>query len=808
MWAVFDEACRRDGAEREAFVEESLSQDTELLSEVRKLLKHAGTTKGGFLAGAGPVTVKAGWPGETSDPLVGRRFGPYEIQKRLASGGMGSVYLAVRQEDYRQRVAIKVIKRGMDTDDILRRFRSERQVLAGLSHPNIARLLDGGTIDDRPYFVMEYIDGVPIDQYCAANLLNTVGRLRLFLTVCEAVHHAHQNLVVHRDLKPANILVEKAGAPKLVDFGIAKLLSLDPETTLKTTEPGQQPGTLLYASPEQLRGDQAPNTTSDVYALGVVLYELLAGRHPYETLGRSGLEIARMVCEDQPIPLRRRRSDLPRDLEVICQRCLAKSPEDRFPSAAALAEEIGRFLNGEPILSRPVGAVERLVKWARRRPLTASLVAGGATAGGLVIVVILGLLQAAQRERARADVRTRQVVEVIEQVLALPDDEDLRYLPQVTRMQRTALGKAQAQLTGLLAEDKNDPNFRRLQGQLLRSFGSLDYYAGKDDEAARAFAEAEGIQRSLLQEFGSEPEYLRNLVDTLHAHSLLLRFRGRTLEAAPLTETAAAKAEEAVSLCRRLADNFPEEASFVRKLASLYHHQANLEMDQASLQKKVLTNEQSRPQKSGQGADESIRGKNDAQAAKIQLRWDRAQDYLSKGRSILRALAQRDPQPAIWRDLGSNLHSAGYALAQSEAGRQRGFQEIEAYFGEAQDVLEKCKARTDCLHELARLHDSRGRALRDFGRTKEAEEAFALAIQCQGTLKGFSEPKYRRELARHYQNLGDLLRKQDSRQRDAVQAYREALKIEEELAREFPWRPNYEKESQALRDRIAKLAPS
>src|SRR5207253_391487 len=210
----------------------------------------------------------------SKDALAGSRIGPYKIIREIGRGGMGTVYLAARADDFEKRVAIKLIKRGMDTDEILSRFRNERQILANLDHPNIARLLDGGTTTDGlPYFVMEYIEGQTIDEYCEARKLATAERLQLFRMVCGAVHYAHQNLVVHRDLKPSNILVTPEGVPKLLDFGIAKILS--PTGGLETTLIHAL--TPEYASPEQLRG-QAVSTASDVYSLGVVLYQLLTGQ--------------------------------------------------------------------------------------------------------------------------------------------------------------------------------------------------------------------------------------------------------------------------------------------------------------------------------------------------------------------------------------------------------------------------------------------------------------------------------------------------------------------------------------------------
>ena len=241
---------------------------------------------------------------ESSVPphFLGRRIGAYRLISELGRGGMGAVFLASRDDaEFKKSVAIKLIKRGMDTDFILKRFRNERQILATLDHPFIARLLDGGTTDDElPYFVMEYIEGTPIHKFCDENRLTIRERLQLFQKVCSAVNYAHQNLIIHRDLKPGNILVTKDVSPKLLDFGIAKILN--PELAADTLAPtltGMRLMTPEYASPEQIRGEKL-SPASDIYALGVLLYEILTGKRPYRFSSRAPHDIARVVCEEPP----------------------------------------------------------------------------------------------------------------------------------------------------------------------------------------------------------------------------------------------------------------------------------------------------------------------------------------------------------------------------------------------------------------------------------------------------------------------------------------------------------------------------
>src|SRR6201990_1766645 len=297
---LFHQAVELSTEERGAFLDERCRGDAALRDAVEGLLR--ADAEGPTLLDPSPLAfVREGFADEETGAPP-RRIGPYRILRELGSGGMGTVYEAARDdENFPQRVAVKLIRRGLDSDpDILRRFHNERQILATLSHPNIARLFDGGTTEDgRPYFAMEYVEGSPVDAYCESAGLDTAARLRLFRTVCAAVSYAHRNLVVYRDLKPSNIVVTADGTVKLLDFGIAKLLTPDddPAATQTLTQHGAM--TPAYASPEQVKGLRI-TTASDVYSLGVVLYELLTGRRPYDFEGRCADEMARVVCEAEP----------------------------------------------------------------------------------------------------------------------------------------------------------------------------------------------------------------------------------------------------------------------------------------------------------------------------------------------------------------------------------------------------------------------------------------------------------------------------------------------------------------------------
>src|SRR6266550_1063411 len=299
--AVFQAVVDLVPEERGKYLSDVCGDDPSLRSDIETLLRQhesAGDMLEAPLYGDTELNLISSLMDDDVDPMIGRRLGAYRIEREIGRGGMGAVYEAVRVDlEFNKRVAIKLVKRGMDTDFILRRFRKERQILAALDHPHIALLLDGGTTDDGlPYFVMEFIEGQPLYSYCDAHQLNIVERLKLFRAICDAVHYAHQKQVVHRDIKPSNVLVTSEGAPKLLDFGIAKLLNPDlaGDITHDPTATAMRLMTPEYASPEQVQGDPTTPGT-DVYSLGVLLYELLTGHRPYRLRNLMRSAIAQTI---------------------------------------------------------------------------------------------------------------------------------------------------------------------------------------------------------------------------------------------------------------------------------------------------------------------------------------------------------------------------------------------------------------------------------------------------------------------------------------------------------------------------------
>ena len=392
---IFQAVLDCDPGRRAAFLDDACAGDAELRAEVDSLLAAHHDT--GFKTSVAMEEALGALEFRSDELGAGRRIGPYKVVRMIGRGGMGSVYAAARDDDAFQKVvAIKVIRRGLDTDDIIRRFRAERQILATLDHPNITRLLDGGTTDDGlPYFVMELIEGEPIDRYCDGHKLAITERLKLFQSVCEAVRYAHQNLVVHRDIKPGNVLVTREGVPRLLDFGIAKLLAADPEASHTRTNASAL--TPEFASPEQLRGDPV-TTATDVYSLGVLLHVLLTGSRPDRESGPGSAPPAKPSSR-APETSRRR---IAGDLDNIVLMALHDDPKRRYASAEQLSDDIRRHLTKVPVIARPDTRGYRTARFIQRnKGLVAAAVAVllTLTAG---VAATLWQARVARRERDAA----------------------------------------------------------------------------------------------------------------------------------------------------------------------------------------------------------------------------------------------------------------------------------------------------------------------------------------------------------------------------------------------------------------------
>jgi serine/threonine protein kinase len=538
---LFAETLERSPAEREAFLAAACEGDPELRRVVEKLLDADAQSHTTFLERSAGELL--GLVPNRDEPA---RLGPYRLLGRLGGGGMGDVFRARREDEhYQQEVAVKILRSGLQETEALHRFLIERQILARLEHPNIARLYDGGSTEDgRPYLVMELVDGLPVDEYCDRHQLTVDQRLDLFQRICGAVQYAHQNLLVHRDLKPGNILVTAAGEPKLLDFGIAKRLERGPATQPDLTQTGSRIMTPSYASPEQVKGEPI-TTASDVYSLGVLLYGLLAGRGPYRNgTGRLPHEIERAICEQQPErpsvalfrpggpsaeEIARARCSRPQalrrrlqgDLDNIVLMALRKEPERRYGSAAQLSRDLENHLQSLPVVARADTLPYRARKFLRRHR------AGVAAAGVMVLLAVLfmaGLIvqgRRVARERDKARYALGFLVDTFkeadpyhtkgerlsaDEILARGAERvsrDLSGQPDVQAALMDAIGEVEL---GLGRYDRAEPLLRRGFALRRATFGtrSLEVadsleHLGRLQQDRAAFADSETLLRQALE---------------------------------------------------------------------------------------------------------------------------------------------------------------------------------------------------------------------------------------------------------------------------------------------------------------------
>ncbi len=469
---VFNEAVELSSAQRQDFLKRKFNGDKEMRREVEKMLDFADeeTSSDALEKNAFEIFTNG------DHTKIPEQIGSYKIIREIGRGGMGAVYEAVREtENFTQRAALKIIKRGMDTDAIVSRFRHEQKILASLEHSNIARFLDGGMTDDGlPFYVMEFVEGEFIDDYCKEKNLSVKEKLELFREVCAAVQYAHQNLVIHRDLKPRNILVTKDGTPKLLDFGIGKILTSDTEETGTATQFGMM--TPAYASPEQIRGLRI-GTTSDIYSLGVILFELLTGEKPYKINSKSQMEIERAILETEPtkpstisnFKFQISNSDnrksqianrklLKGDVDNIILKALRKNPLERYSSVQEFSEDIRRHLVGLPVSARPLTIGYRASKFFERNKV--GVIAGVFVFIALFTGIIVALWQAqiAGRKEARAENRFNQVRELANNVIFKYHDA-IAALPGATAAREMLVSDALKYLDNLSNETEGNPNY-------------------------------------------------------------------------------------------------------------------------------------------------------------------------------------------------------------------------------------------------------------------------------------------------------------------------------------------------------------
>jgi eukaryotic-like serine/threonine-protein kinase len=514
---LFDRALQLPPAERAAFIAEAAGADHDLAAEVAGLLASVTTSEAavGESVADFAAPLLADLAADDAAESIGE-IGPWRVLGQLGRGGMGAVYLAERSDGaYERNVAIKVVKLGMDTVELLRRFADERRILASLDHPNIARFIDAGsTTDGRPYLVLEHVEGERIDRWCDGRTLPVADRVRLFRLVCEAVHQAHSRLVVHRDIKPTNVLVTAAGVPKLLDFGIAKLLLADDATATST---GWRMLTPEYAAPEQIAGN-AVTTATDVYALGRLLSELLTGARPGEQpADRAAVAAARGTTPD------RLRAAVRGDLDTIIRRATAPDPERRYSSALQLAEDLERWATGMPVAARPDSAAYRGGKFVRRHRI-------GVSAAAIALLALAGFssaMTASQRATAVALTRAEDERDTAEQTATLLEGLFAAGDPTAPRPERLDTFRVAALLDRGAVRVRADLADRpAVQARLLRAIGDAYRGLGLIEPADTMLRAAVTAQRTT-----DDP---LNLAQALTSLGRLELNRGRAADAEPL----------------------------------------------------------------------------------------------------------------------------------------------------------------------------------------------------------------------------------------------------------------------------------
>jgi eukaryotic-like serine/threonine-protein kinase len=633
---IFDEALDRPAGERASWVERACAGDAALLAAVRGLLASAAEAARVLGESAAPLADRmlgsaddsvhdgvhaarvsdaadAAAHGNASAVQPGGRIGPYRVIREIGRGGMGAVYSAERADgEFEKRVALKLVKRGMDTDEILRRFQHERRILASLEHPHIARLYDGGVSGDgRPYLVMELVDGLPVTEWCDAQRLDVTARLELFRTVCEAVQHAHQNLVVHRDIKPSNVLVAADGTPRLLDFGIAKLLDDDDASAGPLTRTGIRLVTPGYAAPEQLRGE-AITTATDVYGLGALLYELLTGRRhggwrrmhdgaaaepepvaPSAAVTTPPAADASEIAAARGTTPQRLRRRLRGDLDTIVATALEPRLEARYASVSQLMDDVARHLGGLPIRARPAGRWYRARKFARRNrvPLASAAVVALSLVGGAAAATVQAHRAArerdvAQHERGRAEQVTAFLVDLFDTAdpTAVAGGGDTLRVRAVLdrgaeRVRRELDGRPaiQGELLATLGRIYTNLGVYDAAEELLHDALALSPAAGHDAHAARLallgdvakergdYPTADSLYDRAIAVLGDA----RPAADSLYAgllgeRGLVLGYLGRYDEALALHERALRHAERAGPGADRLRSRIVNNLAIVR----------------------------------------------------------------------------------------------------------------------------------------------------------------------------------------------------------------------------------------------------
>jgi tetratricopeptide (TPR) repeat protein len=715
--------------ERDAYIASACGGDTALRARVTALMASA-EGDGGMLDATDAVSAGAEVPEAPS--RAGERVGAYELLAEIGRGGMGTVHLARRADDeFEKSVAVKLMRPGFASDLDLKRFRSERQIAAVLDHPNIARLLDGGTTaDGAPYFVMEHVEGLPLLEFCRQRRLSVREGLILFRQICAAVQYAHQHLVVHCDLKPGNILVTAEGEPKLLDFGIAKLLTGGGGTAF--SEPTATLDRLLtpeYASPEQVRG-RPVTTASDVYSLGVVLYELVSGVKPYRIESGDPAELVRLVCERDPGRPSTLAPGLSGDLDAIVLKAMRKEPERRYASAAALSEDIGRFLDGLPIEARHGSGAYRAKKFVRRNRV-------GAAATALVLAALVGGVWATLREARRAreaEVRAERRFNDVRRLansFLFEFHDAIRDLPGSTAARALVVKRALEYLDSLSTESSGDRALRRELAEAYRRVGDVQgnpFMANLGDMkgAGESYDKAIALLEPAIATPGASDAERATLATIYLVNAGLSVNSGRP-------EAALAMAKKGLALRQTLAARAPGDAERQMDLSQAWQYVAfdaapagkHAEAAAALAAQAAILEQQRRLRPSDRGVRRSL-GQN------LYLRGEAARNVDDPAGALARFReAEKIQEELVAEDPTSVQFRRDLAYTQTEAGNSEldlsnapaALEEYRRALAAFEAMAKEDPKSSDPLLGIAMSHHNSAEALGKLGRRAEALEA-------------------------------------------------------------------------------------
>ncbi len=869
---LFNAAVKLSADERARFLDLACKDNPELRGQVEALI-NAHFESATFLHESGDKpadrrlmeTMAQTGASENPGTMIAGR---YKLIEAIGEGGMGSVWLAEQKEPVKRKVAIKLVKAGMDSKSVLARFEAERQALAVMDHPNIAKVFDGGvTVQGRPFFVMEYVKGVPLTEYCDQARLSLKERLNLFMPVCQAVQHAHQKGIIHRDLKPSNILIclyDGKPVPKVIDFGLAKAMHQSLTEQSLHTAHGVMVGTPLYMSPEQAEHNNLDiDTRTDIYSLGVILYELLTGSTPLEKLQLKEAafnEILRLIKEVEPqkpstrlsgsaslpsiaaqrsIEPNQLKKSLIGDLDWIVMKALDKERSRRYETANGLARDIDRFLNEEVVEACPPSAAYRMKKLLRRNKgtvLAASLVLFALVAGTAAVLAVQTRANANLRlvntkldqantdlvssntlldqQRTRAEEREQQAIDAVKGFGdAVSNNEELKNNPALESLRKTLLNEPLAFFKELRERRQGDADTRPESLARLASasfdLGNLTNEIGDKQDALIAYRESLAIRQKLADANPTATEFQSKLAGSHHNIGFLLSATGKPDEALEAYESA-------LTISQKLVDANPTVTQFQSDLAGSHNNLGHLLSDTGKPGEALEAFE------SALAIEQKLA---DAKPTDIELQSALALSHNNIGRllsdtgnqdaaleayesalTIRQKLTDANPTVIEFQsDLAGSHNNLGHLL--SETGKPG--EALEAYESDLairQKLADANPTVTEFQSVLAASHNNLGNLLSATLKPVEALEAYESALAIQQTLADAhpTVTQYRMFLANHHNNIGVLL-SDTGKPGEALKAFESALPVRERLAREHPESPDYASNLGALLNNMAHI---